>query len=169
MWISTPKYISHRGNLNGRILSSENHPEYIIEALNKGFEVEIDLWVKDKELYLGHDEPQYRIGAKFLDNSNFWIHAKNVEALTFLSKNRERFNYFWHTFEPYVLTSKGYVWPYPGEALVANSVSVLPETVGKSYKDLHKQLWLVGICSDNIAEYKEGFEKLNKHKVVDIL
>ena len=36
------KFISHRGNLNGPIEEYENHPEYILEALKKGFNVEID-------------------------------------------------------------------------------------------------------------------------------
>ena len=33
------KYISHRGNLNKRIEKSENHPEYIHEALSKNYDV----------------------------------------------------------------------------------------------------------------------------------
>ena len=51
------KFISHRGNLNGPIEEYENHPEYILEALKKGFNVEIDVRVKNDTFYLGHDFP----------------------------------------------------------------------------------------------------------------
>jgi len=36
-------YISHRGNLSGSQPEFENKPAYIVEALNKGFDVEIDV------------------------------------------------------------------------------------------------------------------------------
>jgi len=54
-------YISHRGNIDGRIPNSENSPEYISLALSKGYEVEIDVWFVDGSFYLGHDEPYYLI------------------------------------------------------------------------------------------------------------
>ena len=34
--------ISHRGNLNGPNIKDENNPDYIMEALSKDFDVEID-------------------------------------------------------------------------------------------------------------------------------
>ena len=49
--------ISHRGNLHGKQPERENTVQYINEALDKGFDVEIDLWGKDNFLYLGHDGP----------------------------------------------------------------------------------------------------------------
>ena len=33
--------ISHRGNLEGRVPNMENHLNYVYDALNKGFEVEM--------------------------------------------------------------------------------------------------------------------------------
>ena len=47
-------FISHRGNINGNNFL-ENNPDYISETIGKGFDVEIDLWVKKGQLYLGHD------------------------------------------------------------------------------------------------------------------
>ena len=44
--------ISHRGNLDGKNESEENNPLYIEEALNAGYEVEIDVWYKYGEFYL---------------------------------------------------------------------------------------------------------------------
>ena len=38
------KIISHRGNLNGIDPNNENNPLIIKRALNRGFEVEIDVW-----------------------------------------------------------------------------------------------------------------------------
>ena len=45
------KLISHRGNLNGRIPERENHPDYIDEAIEAGYDVEIDIWLNDGVLY----------------------------------------------------------------------------------------------------------------------
>jgi len=54
-------YISHRGNINGRIEDSENKPEYIDDTIQLGFDVEIDVWYIDGKWWLGHDGPQYEI------------------------------------------------------------------------------------------------------------
>ncbi len=43
------KIISHRGNLEGRIETKENNPDYIKKAL-QFFDVEIDLWLYDQKL-----------------------------------------------------------------------------------------------------------------------
>ena len=58
--------ISHRGNLDGKNESEENNPIYIEEALNAGYEVEIDVWYDGEQLYLGHDNPEYEIELEFL-------------------------------------------------------------------------------------------------------
>jgi hypothetical protein len=53
--------IAHRGNITGPIPSLENEPSYLSDAINEGFDVEIDLWFVNNQLYLGHDNPQYKI------------------------------------------------------------------------------------------------------------
>ena len=53
--------ISHRGNLNGKQPHRENHPSYIDEALNLGYDCEIDFWYHEDKFWLGHDTPQYEI------------------------------------------------------------------------------------------------------------
>ncbi|NCV86886.1 MAG: hypothetical protein EBW14_13690, partial [Oxalobacteraceae bacterium] len=67
--------ISHRGNLYGPNKELENSPEYIIQAINSGYNVEIDFWVVDNLLYLGHDYPQYKIDQFFLDSyiKKIWL------------------------------------------------------------------------------------------------
>lgn len=160
-WKNFPTFISHRGNLIGKCPHMENSPEYVIEALNAGYDVEIDFWVKDDKLYLGHDEPQYEIESEMLEHERLWIHAKNAAGLNHLSAKCAHLNWFWHEDDAYTITSKGYVWAYPGKPLVHNSVCVLPEREGIIAENLHKNIHLVAICSDTIAEYKAIFDKLN--------
>ena len=73
--------ISHRGNINGKNSDRENSIEYIEEALDMGYNVEIDVWVIDNKFYLGHDNPLYEVDFLFLINNKLWCHAKNLEAL----------------------------------------------------------------------------------------
>ena len=49
--------ISHRGNTNGKFESYENEPMYIDKAISDGFDVEIDVWMVEGQLFLGHDIP----------------------------------------------------------------------------------------------------------------
>ena len=56
------KLISHRGNINGPNKEQENHPDYITSALKQGYDVEVDVWLIDGNIVLGHDEPQYDLG-----------------------------------------------------------------------------------------------------------
>ncbi len=53
--------ISHRGNIKGPRPELENKPEYVKATLKKGFNVEIDVWFKKGEWWLGHDKPQYKV------------------------------------------------------------------------------------------------------------
>jgi hypothetical protein len=65
--------ISHRGNINGKINELENNPDYINDALIIGYDVEIDIWVINNELFLGHDEPVHSIDISWiiLNNKNY--------------------------------------------------------------------------------------------------
>ena len=145
------KLISHRGNLNGKIPNEENSPEYILNALDKGFDVEIDVWYKNNNFYLGHDIPKYQIKSEFLENKRLWCHAKNLDALFNLSKITSI--YFWHQKDDYTLTSNGYIWTYPGKILTGKSICVLPETT-----KLNKIFNCSGICSDFILKYKNKYD-----------
>ena len=62
------KIISHRGNINGPRRELENKPRYINQALELGYDVEIDVWWKEDEFWLGHDEPQFKVNRQFLQN-----------------------------------------------------------------------------------------------------
>ena len=148
-------FISHRGNLVGKNYDLENKPSYIDSAINEGFYVEIDLWVKNNKLYLGHDEPQYEIDEQFLleRKKHLWIHCKNYEAILYFNSNKFNYNYFWHQSDDITLTSKKYIWVYPGKQPINNSIAVLPEIYED---DLSK---CNGICSDYIKKYKEKWQQ----------
>ena len=60
-------FISHRGNLNGPNHEEENKIDYILNALNKMYEVEVDLWFRNNKFYLGHDEPEYEVSTDFFE------------------------------------------------------------------------------------------------------
>ena len=140
------RLISHRGNINGKNKERENEPLYIIEATEKGYDVEIDVWWKEDGFYLGHDEPYYKVDISFLQNGKFWCHAKNIDALTHMIDS-ERIHCFFHQEDDVTLTSEGYLWTYPGKQLTSNSIAVLPPDKGKLPDTI------AGICSDNIASF----------------
>jgi|TARA_R110000824_G_scaffold67527_2_gene174976 hypothetical protein len=141
-------YIAHRGNIDKKNVELENNPDYIKNALRKGFDAEIDVWHRNK-LYLGHDEPQHECSLDFLQkhSSRLWIHCKNLEALENLIKFKF-LNVFWHENDDFTLTSKGYIWTYPGKSLTKNSIAVMPEI--KKFQNLES---CFGICSDFISTY----------------
>lgn len=142
--------IAHRGNINGRFELLENEPIYIDLAIEKGYDVEIDVWYKDNNIWLGHDEPVYPIDIFWLfeRKSKLWIHCKNVEAIAFLQEYKYKFNYFWHQEDTLTLTSQNYIWVYPKKQPILNSIAVMPEL---NNDDISQCL---GICSDYIEKYK---------------
>ena len=146
-------YISHRGNLKGRDSASENQPEYIDEAINAGFDVEIDMWWVDGRIYLGHDEPQYEVDDIWLSHraDKLWVHCKNVELLNWIRSTT--LHYFWHEEDTLTLTSKQYMWVYPGKQPIIGSIAVMPEL----YNDKINKC--MGICSDYVKDYKDKTKK----------
>lgn len=146
--------ISHRGNINGKIVERENQPEYINEAISLGYDVEIDIWGIDGELFLGHDEPQYPTDFDWLKerSSNLWIHCKNIDALLYFTDidySLELFNYFWHETDTVTLTSENWIWAFPGKQPINGSIAVLPEIYNDDVSDA------AGVCSDYIEKYKK--------------
>ncbi len=144
--------ISHRGNTNGSIIERENTQEYILEALSKGYDCEIDLWVIDNILYLGHDKPMYIISNDFIINNKkkLWIHCKNVLALQYLINTD--INYFYHDKDNYTITSKNIIWGNINSEIIDNMICVMPEKY-TNYVNKSKLLKCRGICSDYINCY----------------
>ena len=138
--------ISHRGNLKGPS-DLENHPDYISDAIKSGFDVEIDVWFIDKEYFLGHDVPQYKINLEFLKNDRLWCHAKNSDALYKMIENSV--HCFWHDKDDATITSKGHIWCNP-EKYFVNSIMV---DFGKP-RNLNNT-GIKGICTDIPLLWKE--------------
>ena len=116
-------YISHRGNLAGTDIGYENNPSQIKTALSKGFDCEIDVWFTNNHFFLGHDEPCYAIKEGFLENQKLWCHAKNLAALEKMLANK-LIHCFWHDQDDHTITSKGYIWTFPGKPVTKQSVIV---------------------------------------------
>jgi hypothetical protein len=142
-------YIAHRGNINGKNPNMENYPDYITEAIKRGFNVEIDVWYINNEFFLGHDSPNTPIPESFLLDKNLWIHAKNIEALYQL---HEKTNCFFHNTDDAVLTSRNFIWTYPGKKLMPNSIAVLPEPLDYNFNDI---INCYGICTDDVLQWKK--------------
>jgi hypothetical protein len=143
--------ISHRGNINGRLEPFENEPNYIDSAISKGYDVEIDIWVIEGTFYLGHDKPQYDISLDWLykRRNELWIHCKNIEAIEWFNDLIGTYNYFWHQEDTVTLTSKNFIWAYPGKQPINRSIAVMPEM----FKDNIDSC--LGICSDYIQNYNQ--------------
>ncbi len=139
-------FISHRGNISGIRSSDENNPNYINAALKLGYEVEVDVRFENGKFFLGHDFSQYHVDIQFLLNNKIWCHAKTKDALEALEKIKA--HYFWHQEDDYTITSKGFIWTYPGKELFEKSICVLPEN--HDYENFN----CLGICSDFIEKYK---------------
>jgi len=154
------KWISHRGNLRGRIPEQENRPDYVHSAVVQGFDVEVDAWVvtSENKIFLGHMEPDYEVDLNFFKSryDNLWIHCKNLHALEFFLKHEE-LNCFHHASkEPAVLTSQGVMWMNVGQPLMRNSVCVLPEVKLDKTKKVED---CYGMCSDFIEQFKQTYDK----------
>ena len=140
--------ISHRGKINGRMPSLENSPYFIDAAIQKKYDVEIDLRTRNGKLFLGHDEPQYEVNDEWLTEriDKLWVHCKNVELLNWIRSTS--LHWFWHEEDTLTLTSLNFIWVYPGKQPIKNSIAVMPEI----HNDDISQC--LGICSDLIGNYK---------------
>lgn len=152
------KIIAHRGLLAGPNNTLENNPGSVLHCLSLGFECEIDLWKVRDTLYLGHDRPTYQVDLDFLYTSGLWVHAKNIEALHFLT-DHPGLTYFWHQDDDYTLTSNGYIWTYPNRPTTDKSIAVLPEWDDPTLDNLPKNVY--AICTDfcHIVAEKLQFNK----------
>ena len=145
------RIISHRGNISGANSCVENHPESVENAIRLGFEVEVDIWVSgNSKLLLGHDLPEFEVQLSWLVDlkDSLWLHCKNMQALEYATINLKDFNFFFHQSDDYVLTSKGYVWVFPGRTPPKNSIVVLPESEEGWIQKLLLEKNLHGVCTD---------------------
>ena len=69
--------ISHRGNTNGVNHEKENSISYIEDALNLGFDVEVDVWYHEDNFYLRHDEQNIKL-IKLFTNEGLGVTLKTL-------------------------------------------------------------------------------------------
>lgn len=145
------KIIAHRANLYGPNIEYENKPSSIELALDSGFDVEIDIWYVDGRFLLGHDKPIFSFKKSFFEEilPYSWLHCKNLEAINKLSDEYPESNYFWHENDKFTLTSKNFIWTYPGQEVSNKSIVVLPEQNSSQVYNVF------GICTDYPFKYKE--------------
>ena len=105
--------IAHRGNTHGPQPTFENTVEYLRKAWLDEYDVEMDLIGYKGKLYLGHDEPQELAPQEYICSKGTWLHAKNHEAAQLLV-DTPNVHWFWHQDDDFALTSKGFIWCFPG-------------------------------------------------------
>lgn len=157
--------IAHRGNIDGINPERENSPDYIDEALEMGYDVEIDLRSKNKRLYLGHDKAQYpvNLGWLYKNRERLWIHCKDRESLEFCSSTVMNLHYFWHDRDSYTLTSKAIGLVLIGHYSYPNSIIVLPESISlyNKYEGKYDRiLESLGICTDKCNYYRKELNEV---------
>lgn len=149
-------FISHRGNLNGLNPERENTKEYIQEAINEGYEVEIDVRSKDGLLFLGHDSADYEVDLDWLRERRecLWIHCKDFESLSILVD--ENLKIFFHEKENYSIISNNLIWAH--DLSKVDSKCIIPLLTKEQVLHWNKEP-VFGICSDFISICLEKFSE----------
>lgn len=137
------KIVSHRGNLLGRVPEQENHPDYVLNAVRAGYDVEVDVWRIDGKLKLGHDHPQYDVSVSWFKDLPLWCHAKNADALEYLLE--QEIHCFWHQQDFCTLTSRGIPWCYP-KKWMRGGITVVFEPYSET---VVVPAGILGVCVDD--------------------
>lgn len=142
--------IAHRGNYCGRNILRENTLSYLQEALDAGYNVEIDVRWIDGEWRLGHDAPTEIFPYQFMEDSRVWVHAKTFNTYLELYNN-PKVHTFWHDEDEFVFTSKNIKWASAG-VITMDGIMVMPEYVKHTwdYITLNPPL---GVCSDDFHAF----------------
>ena len=137
--------IAHRGNFKGVNKERENTIPYLLEAIEAGYDVEVDVWKINGQYLLGHDGPQHQVSISELlkISDKAWFHAKNFEALEGLLKFE--MHVFFHDQDEYTLTSNGIIWAYSGKYVNDLAIACMPESTPGFVVPKNA----LGICSDN--------------------
>jgi|LauGreDrversion4_2_1035121.scaffolds.fasta_scaffold02508_14 hypothetical protein len=123
------RIVSHRGNLTGPDKDKENTEPYLLEALERGFDIEFDIWYMGSKFWLGHDVPTKSFSidtliqwATVYQNQNFYVHCKHVWALEQMVKTKKKnIIPFFHDIDQCILLSDYTIWVHPN---AINAVSV---------------------------------------------
>ena len=144
--------ISHRANIFGPDLSTENRPDIIDSTINKGFNVEIDVRFQDNNFYLGHDDLEYKVNLLWLieRRESLLFHCKDLESMHQLSNCAYKLKYFGHKKDAFTLINGGLLW-VDDLSLRLNNKCIIPLI---TKKDIDKWVKnnnindIAGICTD---------------------
>lgn len=144
------KIISHRGNIDGRILEKENTIDYINCAIKNGYEVEIDVRTKNGLLYLGHDTPDYLVDMEWMFNiiGKLWIHCKDIDSYKIVS-NIKNSRYFCHTSDSFSLISTNQLWVHD-ISLKLNENCIIPLLSIEDINNFSYTEKVHAICTDYV-------------------
>jgi HKD family nuclease len=145
--------IAHRGNINGPNPDNENTIPYIKKTLEEGYDIEIDVRYVNGSFMLGHNNPNgWAAPIEMLQDERVWVHAKTIETLYELLQI-SNVHCFYHDFDNCTLTSKGFIWTYPGQKLTPKSICIIQ---GHSRKITKEYVYLAcGICSDFVGKLND--------------
>lgn len=153
-------FISHRGNLNGIILDRENSPEYINEAIEKGYLVVVDVWLVGEDHFaLGNDRPKYLTNIEYIKQNNIICRARSLNTLNALIESRA--HCFFQDYERISLTNGGLIWAAPSQSVTPRSIVIMPEHEISNVRTA-ALLKCAGICSNFIQLVREEREELEK-------
>lgn len=144
--------IANRGNFAGRNIDRENTSVYIEEAICAGYDVKVDVWLLDKEWYLGHNFPKERIDISFLERQSIWTHARDLVGYVSLYNN-PKVHVFWHNKDEFAITNKGIKWA-SDRYLTYDGITTLGE-----FQTIRRQEILagkfnpLGICCDDVISF----------------
>ena len=150
--------ISHRGNTNRVDDNRENTRSYIQEAIDRGFDVEIDIWYFDNKFWLGHDKLEKEVSINWIlkRKSRLWIHCKNFKALTKLIDTELRV--FYHKKEAYVVISDKHIWAHNLKSVDDKCIiPLLDKNKLENWKrrTIAKSSEVYGICSDYVGLWND--------------
>lgn len=135
--------------MSGPEVELENTPVHIDAAIAAGFDAEIDLWGKQGGLFLGHDGPDHSVTMEWLEQraNSVWVHCKNAGAISAVGQSD--LNWFYHNQDDYTLTSKGFLWAYPGRELPQTKVVALH--FGKDFNYNRSLYGAHAVCGDYVG------------------
>ena len=173
------KFISNGGSIRGPDPVDRNSPKSVIDAIEAGFDVKIDVWFfpdtasdsvppsdilsadgkssKFGHYFLGHERPTHEVDYAFLEmhSNRLWIQCRNEEALQHFAR-MPSFECFRHVDDRSTLTSRRNIWTGEsslmlGDRNIAAMISDPKRLIGCN---------LLGICSDDVEALRQHRDDL---------
>ena len=140
--------ISHRGNVDGVAIEKENTKSHIQQAIDLGYDVEVDIRYEKDNFLFGHDYGQYDVDLQWLldRKDKLWVHCKDFKSLSELINTKMRI--FYHQNEDYTIISDGHIWAH--NLTNVDDKCIIPLLNKKELKNW-KRTDVYGICSDYVG------------------